>query len=256
MFDGTTNLLTTTYMLQGDRLEILLAYRAVQKLRAFGQKLQTDKSDDPAEFTYKVEYEDGDVETMDLSELQKHLREHGDCALRTRVINGLSGAYAYLERRLTGECEAVHDCRHTLEITRLLQIFDPSYAAEHTAEIDDAWVQQLSVVVPLGREDDGELLRQMRKELPAYLSAIASFTRDHTAVDLFTSQVLNWWENHGTEILAWQAGARITSAFAPTSAPYERIFALLKKMFTDKQVSALADYVQGSLMLRDYKRLA
>ena len=39
-------------------------------------------------------------------------------------------------------------------------------------------------------------------------------------------------------------------ALAPSSAAVERIFSLCNHMFGDAQLSALADYVQGSLMLR------
>jgi len=39
-----------------------------------------------------------------------------------------------------------------------------------------------------------------------------------------------------------------------SSAAVERIFSLCNHMFGDAQLSALADYVQGSLMLRANKR--
>ena len=40
---------------------------------------------------------------------------------------------------------------------------------------------------------------------------------------------------------------------APSSAAVERMFSLCNHMFGDAQLSALADYVQGSLMLRANK---
>ena len=41
----------------------------------------------------------------------------------------------------------------------------------------------------------------------------------------------------------------IVFALAPNSASCERVFALLKNLFGEQQMSALADYVQASLML-------
>ncbi|KAK3238548.1 hypothetical protein CYMTET_51450 [Cymbomonas tetramitiformis] len=44
-YDGTMNMLTTTYSMEGDRLdEILLVYRRVESLRQFGRTLETDSS--------------------------------------------------------------------------------------------------------------------------------------------------------------------------------------------------------------------
>ena len=43
--------------------------------------------------------------------------------------------------------------------------------------------------------------------------------------------------------------ARIVFAISPNSASCERVFALLKNLFGEQQMSALADYVQASLML-------
>ena len=47
---------------------------------------------------------------------------------------------------------------------------------------------------------------------------------------------------------------RVFLSMAPSSAAVERIFSLCNHMFGDAQLSALADYVQGSLMLRANKR--
>lgn len=49
---------------------------------------------------------------------------------------------------------------------------------------------------------------------------------------------------------SWALGARVAFAISPNSASCERIFALLKMMFGEEQMSALADYIQAALMLR------
>ena len=41
---------------------------------------------------------------------------------------------------------------------------------------------------------------------------------------------------------------------SPNSASCERVFALLKNLFDDEQMSALADYVQAALMLNYNQR--
>ncbi|KAK3249423.1 hypothetical protein CYMTET_41149 [Cymbomonas tetramitiformis] len=153
-YDGTLSMLKTTYEMEGDRLEILLVYRRVEALRAFGRSLREDDAnrgtlpnvdavirramtpavglaikkdfpehgvctghiksidkDDPAEFVYLIEYEDGDQETMVLAELQPLLSIH-DSSLREYAMRELSKGYDYLEARLTGKCEARFDCTH------------------------------------------------------------------------------------------------------------------------------------------------
>ena len=45
---------------------------------------------------------------------------------------------------------------------------------------------------------------------------------------------------------AWALAARIVFAISPNSASCERVFALLKRLFGDQQVSALAAYIVHS----------
>ena len=79
-------------------------------------------------------------------------------------------------------------------------------------------------------------------ELPIYLQRAASFTADYSGVDAFTDGVLRWWRNNNS--------AQIVFAMSPNLACCERVFALLKNMFGEQQMQALADYVQAALMLR------
>ena len=48
---------------------------------------------------------------------------------------------------------------------------------------------------------------------------------------------------------AWALAARVVFAISPNSASCERVFALLKNLFGDMQMRALADYVEAALML-------
>ena len=49
--------------------------------------------------------------------------------------------------------------------------------------------------------------------------------------------------------------ARIVFAMSPSSASCERVFSLLKEMFGEQQMSALADYIRAALMLKFNKRV-
>ena len=60
--------------------------------------------------------------------------------------------------------------------------------------------------------------------------------------------------NSDDAISGWVQAAQIVFAISPNSASCERVFSLLETMFGDEQMSALADYIQASLMLRYNKR--
>ena len=61
--------------------------------------------------------------------------------------------------------------------------------------------------------------------------------------------------NSDDQISAWSEAARIVFAMSPNSALCERVFALLKNMFGDEQMSSLADYIQAALMLNELQRM-
>ena len=53
---------------------------------------------------------------------------------------------------------------------------------------------------------------------------------------------------------AWALAARVAFALSPSSAACERVFALVKTMFGEQQMSTLSDMIQAALMLRSNKR--
>ena len=198
---------------------------------------------------YKIAYDDGDSETMDLAELKPLLSTYGD-SLRAKVIAGIVPAYTYLEDCITGHCESRYDCAHCYEICTLAQAFDPSYATEQ--KIDAAFVQRMVAIKPLAEQDG--LIVAMEGELPDYLVAAAGASFDHGDIAAFTEAMLLWRRNHKGELPAWSEAARNMFALTPNSAACERVFSLLKIMFSDEQRSCLGDMLQGSLMLRYNKR--
>ena len=198
-----------------------------------------------------------------------HLASYGS-ELRSACVNSILGAYDYLENRLTGNCNAPYDCRHSYLICELSQLFDPSFAAENAADIDTAWVQRLGEIICLAKYGQGDgsdgaaadgdetlpFVSQLKRDLPLYLAAVRGFTCNHGDVDEFTEAVLGWWKNHAAEVGAWAVGAQIIFSLTPNSAAAERIFSQMKDMFGAKQASALSDMLQAAMMLRYHKRLS
>ena len=198
----------------------------------------------------KVTYgDDDDEEELGEGEIMGLLDVYGD-GLHQRVIDAILPAFDYLENRLTGQCQAQFDCTHSYAICRVLRLFDPSYVAEHEATIDSASVRELALVVPLAMERGGGLLTELERDLPLLLAAAHGFTADHGSVDDFTESVLGWYKNHSGEVGAWAEASLIVFSFTPSSAVAERVFSLLKLFFSNVRMSALADLIQASLMLR------
>ena len=104
-----------------------------------------------------------------------------------------------------------------------------------------------ATVTPIGAHCD---LDKLIAELPTYTVITSGVVTNKANVSEFTTQVLEWWENHHTEVPEWAKAATIAFAFSANSAGCERVFSLLKVLFGDLQSSLLADYLQGSLMLR------
>jgi hypothetical protein len=198
---------------------------------------------------YKVKYEDGDEEELDETSILALLDVYGDL-LHQQVLDGLSPAFDYLENRLTGQCLPQFDCTHSYAICRVLQLFNPAYVAEHELAIDAAVVRELALVIPLAAVRGGALLTELERHLPLYVAAAHGFTADHGNVDDFTESVLGWYKNHSGEIGAWAEASLIAFSFTPSSAAAERVFSLLKTLFGPNQDMALADFVQGSMMVR------
>lgn len=102
--------------------------------------------------------------------------------------------------------------------------------------------------------EDG-MLGDLKQQLPQYVAAAANAPAfDKGSVADYTNAILNWWRNNGTACPAWALAARVVFAMSPNSASCERVFALLKNLFGDEQMSALADYVEAALMLNYNKR--
>ena len=80
--------------------------------------------------------------------MKELLKAHGKITYN-RIVDCLILGFAYLENRLTGNCRSQFSCEHTYLVFRLSQVFDPSFASENEALIDQAFVRSLAAIKPL-----------------------------------------------------------------------------------------------------------
>ena len=100
------------------------------------------------------------------------------------------------------------------------------------------------------------MLEDLKQQMPQYISAAADAPIfDKASVADYTTAVLGWWRTNGSSFPAWALAARITFAISPNSASCERVFALVKNLFGDQQLSAPKDYIQAVLKLNYHGRV-
>ena len=87
-------------------------------------------------------------------------------------------------------------------------------------------------------------------EIHAYLTACAGVNIDYSDMRAYTDSVLLFWHLNHPKFPLWAEAARIIFAMTPNSAAAERVFSLLKAMFSDARNMSLADLIEGSLMLK------
>ena len=94
------------------------------------------------------------------------------------------------------------------------------------------------------------LLSDLKLQRTQYVTAASNAPAfDKGSVADYSNAILAWWRDNCKTFPAWALAARIVFAISPNSASCERVFALLKNLFGEEQMHALADYVQASLML-------
>ena len=174
-----------------------------------------------------------------------------DLAERSRICQALTPCFDYLEARITGntvgesDCQQQYSCVEMYEICRVVRAFNPNFADTH---VDAAFIDSMAAIKPLNGLN---MLPGMKRELPLYLAAAKHAPIfDKSDVEAFTNSLLTWWRTNGKAFPAWALAARVAFAISPNSAMCERVFALIKTMFGEQQMSALADLLQAALMLR------
>uniref|UniRef100_A0A7S3TSE4 Uncharacterized protein n=1 Tax=Strombidinopsis acuminata TaxID=141414 RepID=A0A7S3TSE4_9SPIT len=173
-------LCSTTYKLEGDRLEILLAYDAVEALRERGRMFGVEAStlpnvaallratqaitvglatneyyEDPYNDWFKgkvsaaradswiIQYEGGASLTIDN---ENEMRNAIDvCALAEwpSITKKIEGAFQYLEDRFNNNCKTPYQCKEQHRILGLLRAFNPSFAY---GNVNSLWVRRLAAL--------------------------------------------------------------------------------------------------------------
>ena len=124
---------------------------------------------------------------------------------------------------------------------RVARCFDPAFAA---TRMDAGIVNELSHITPIAH-----MVPALLGERNAYvLVARASGIEEIEDMHEFTETVLAFWRG-AKELKAWREAARIVFSIPPTSAASERVFARVKQMFGEQQLSGLGDRVEVGLML-------
>jgi hypothetical protein len=121
-----------------------------------------------------------------------------------------------------------------MKFFRLVQPVKVAHATQVSLFDDISIVLTIPPLTPL----HDALLR----ELPLYIVAAAGVEAD---VDL-----LVWWRTHRTKLPTWYTVCRAAVLAAPSSAAAERVFAMLKWMFSDQQQTLLEDLKEGAMMGR------
>ena len=136
------------------------------------------------------------------------------------------------------------------ELCRLTRAFDPNFAA---LNIDSAFVKSMSQITPLRAHG---VLAGMETELSQYVTAAARAPAfDKSDLEAYTEAGLLWWRTNAHSFPTWGLSARIVFAISPSSASCGRVFALLKHLFGDEQMSTLADCIRAALWLAHNKRV-
>lgn len=90
--------------------------------------------------------------------------------------------------------------------------------------------------------NDLTLLQDLKSELCLYMAKAADVSPD--------ADVLQWWQNHSSDLPHWCNAAKNVLLVQPSSAAAERVFSILKSSFGPQQDHSLQDYIQSSLMLQ------
>ena len=167
--------------------------------------------------------------------LQKH----------TDMYDAFVPGFDYLESRITGTCDAKYSCVEMYEVARVVRAFNPNFAAN---QLNPAFVDCMAAITPLQSYD---MITNLKQELPLYLVASQGApTIDTSDVESFTIAILDWWRINGKSFPTWALAAQIVFGLSPNSAACERVFSLVKHLFGEQQMSALADYIRAALMLK------
>jgi hypothetical protein len=288
--------MTTTYILEGDGLCILVAHRMIEQIRALGHSLTSQGSlpNTAAVLRARVPLKEGLAIRQYWSEIdapgesgwydgkilkkkpgfgqlcavkysndqEMWINKSEESTLRANIVATalsewdtcvakVTPGFKYIHDRMTNECDAPYHMASEHEIARLVQFFDPDFAATHSDNLLD-FVTGFSCIPAFKVHN---LLSGMQAELPQYVSSVKSFVegpdkppaQDDMAA--FTVRVLRFWQWHHRKVPTLALAARVVFSWSPNSAPCERVFSLLQAFFGNTRDKSLGDQVCAALKL-------
>ena len=138
------------------------------------------------------------------------------------------------------------------------RIFDPRYVKASGLTDAEIGVMGYSFRFVSTMDEYGELLSKMKDERTKYVGFANSIINETLRINPTTGKdtfdLLAFWRGHKGEIPAFAKMCRAVLTYAPNSCPPERVFSILADSFGDDQKSALADYMEWSMMVQFNER--
>lgn len=287
-------LVSTTYELEGDGLEIIAAYDKIEALRAYGRSLGNEGTLPNADAVMKkhLKVAKGSVirklwpgigmceakVTEIIPDLESTLHpgqvvkgykvkytsdgEEEDLEeeeiRRWLVINHLPQRVALITALKAGyqylEDRMTGNCDRRYDCSHMFKVLELVRAFNPAFASCHVDAEWIDKLFVIGPLQQEDLISGLKNELTDYISAASRAVVDSSDIASLTRDVLLWWRNNGPKLPAWSKAARIVFAMSPNSAGCERVFSLLENMFTKEQKNVLADQLQASLMLKYNRR--
>ena len=283
------------YNMEGDRLETLLLYDAVEAVLAVGQSLGNDGITPHLDKFIRK-----NTPITVGSKVKKHYDGHGLCSgkviRREQVVSTLypgqevDGFVVRFDVDRSTEDFEEEELRAILDVTanelrrdaidcvrpafqylrdrvsgntRTVLDFSSMYRFFRAARMFDP-ARAVDLNVTAAHVDDlvGSLpiltsrTAAMKQALPIYLRLAADFETDRTDIGQYTVDVLRFFRQHRAELgNDFCESARAVFSVPASSAACERVFSLLAALYPETRSRSLADQLEVSLMLRYNKRL-
>jgi len=124
-----------------------------------------------------------------------------------------------------------------VQVWKFCRLLDPAYVGLATMQNLHADIMCHTSIKVLGDAAEG-----LKAELAAYKVTATGVQAD--------CDLCGFWRTHGSLFPNLNAAAKIAATIQPSSAAAERVFAMLKWMFTKQQGGTHEDYKVLSLLLR------
>ena len=169
--------------------------------------------------------------------------------LKAHVRTIVAPAAKYMNEKVIGEAGR----GAVIERMAIARMFDPRHVK--SSGLTDAQIGELRAFRFVNTMDEyGELLNKMKDERSKYVGLANSITNETLRINPSTGKdtfdLLAFWRGHKEDIPSFAKMCRAVLSYAPNSCPPERVFSILADSFGDDQRSAMADYMEWSMMIQ------